>query len=398
MRRGGRVGTWAQGAVVVGVLLLVTSCRAVETTVEVREDRTATVSLLVVPGPRYLKEFGGETPFLRLIRQFDNPDAGVAAKKVVEPGGVGMLVTVEVDSLSELSQPVALRSPPAPAGATLQLFDSFTLVRRSGTWRLDAVARPVTALVAGVPDLEGRLEDSRYDVSVRLPGTVEATNGTESGNGATWGLTGTSGTRRLLLRNAESAPLSPLFLVVGGAVVLILVGLLFAARGTDAARASKIRKDSSRFLRRRKEEQASWQAAAGSTLPPGPAAQPGADPNDEPSPVAAAPTVLYAEDHVGDDSLALPSPATGWGPAPAPGTTTTGTVRPAPRPVPTSGDGAAAMGPADPVVALDRGSRLGVAKEEPTAAALPPPGWYADPEDPTRQRFWDGVGWTEHRS
>jgi len=56
------------------------------------------------------------------------------------------------------------------------------------------------------------------------------------------------------------------------------------------------------------------------------------------------------------------------------------------------------MGPSAPVVALDRGSRLGVAKEEPTdTSPAKPPGWYADPEDPSRQRFWDGAGWTEHR-
>jgi hypothetical protein len=26
----------------------------------------------------------------------------------------------------------------------------------------------------------------------------------------------------------------------------------------------------------------------------------------------------------------------------------------------------------------------------------PPPGWYADKQDPSIQRWWDGVKWTEH--
>ncbi len=27
----------------------------------------------------------------------------------------------------------------------------------------------------------------------------------------------------------------------------------------------------------------------------------------------------------------------------------------------------------------------------------PPAGWYADPEDPSQQRYWDGSAWTAHR-
>lgn len=27
---------------------------------------------------------------------------------------------------------------------------------------------------------------------------------------------------------------------------------------------------------------------------------------------------------------------------------------------------------------------------------LPPAGWYPDPQDANRQRYWDGKGWTEH--
>jgi hypothetical protein len=26
-----------------------------------------------------------------------------------------------------------------------------------------------------------------------------------------------------------------------------------------------------------------------------------------------------------------------------------------------------------------------------------PPGWYPDPRDPARQRWWDGIRWTEHQ-
>ena len=172
MPRGGRVGTGARGAAVlvaVCTTLLVTSCRALETTVEVREDRTATVSLLVVPGVRNMDALGGEKGFGRLVRQFDDPDAGITARQVVEPGGMGMLVTVEAESLEELARPYRLGAP-APPGATVQLFDSFTVVRRGGTWRLDASARQVADLATGLEVVTGRLEADRYDINVRLPG------------------------------------------------------------------------------------------------------------------------------------------------------------------------------------------------------------------------------------
>jgi Protein of unknown function (DUF2510) len=32
------------------------------------------------------------------------------------------------------------------------------------------------------------------------------------------------------------------------------------------------------------------------------------------------------------------------------------------------------------------------------ATGLPPAAWYADPENPTGMRYWDGAKWTEHRT
>ncbi len=319
-------------AVAALLLLVVTACRNVETTVKVKDDRTATVTLLVVPSLRNLEELGGKEEFSRLVAQFDNPAVGISAKEVAVPVGMGMQVTVEARSLDELSRPFPLPSPPAPPGASLQLFDSFQVVYRNGTWRLDAVARPVPQLTAGLPALDGRLEGARYDINVELPGRYEFSNGDEDNGRGTWTVQG-SQPLRLEMRTADQGPLSPLLLAVVGAVVLILIGLVLASRGKDAATAANIRKQSKRVLGRRKAAAGTWEDAAQTSLPSG-STVPVAPT------LAVAPGVLHAEVEQSADGRVQPVPA----------------------------------------------------------APVTPPGWYADPEDQSRQRFWDGAVWTEHRS
>lgn len=57
------------------------------------------------------------------------------------------------------------------------------------------------------------------------------------------------------------------------------------------------------------------------------------------------------------------------------------------------------------VRAILAGHTAPVASAPPAFAAAPPPppppptvpaGWYPDAQNPTLQRYWDGVGWTEH--
>lgn len=54
---------------------------------------------------------------------------------------------------------------------------------------------------------------------------------------------------------------------------------------------------------------------------------------------------------------------------------------------PGSGGSALRVKPGSPLARL-------MARKQPPPAAPPPPGFYDDPHDPTRTRWWDGAAWT----
>ena len=75
-----------------------------------------------------------------------------------------------------------------------------------------------------------------------------------------------------------------------------------------------------------------------------------------------------------------------------------------PRSAPTAvaGFGAAGVAPAvpgaAPAVAPPAPPAAPTAAAAPAPATTPPAGWYPAPDEPGRQRFWDGQAWTEHRA
>ncbi|MFM7070121.1 MAG: DUF2510 domain-containing protein, partial [Actinomycetes bacterium] len=369
------------------VLGVLAGCRETSASVGVREDRSATVTMTVVPSLAALESLGGEKQFNRIIKQYDEPSAGIRAKRVVVATGVGMQVTVEVDDVEQLTRPFPL---PLPKRSSLQLFDRFDLAKGEDNWRLDAVARSLDRIGNGVSVIGGVSLNTTYEMKVTLPGRIEASNAdvAEGGSG-NWDLPTESGSRRLIMRSGTASPVSPVLALVLGAVALMLLGALLAIRAKDAASTTRIKESSKRSLRRRPKPTEGW----------------GRTPSD----VAAAPSVSSVagaaptSDAGADTSLAIPEPGAGWGPVPPEGATS-GAVRPAPR-VTAAGSGVATgVTPSSaPVVALDRGQRLGVptdAAADPAGDSAPqvPPGWYADPNDPATQRFWDGTAWTAHRS
>jgi hypothetical protein len=64
------------------------------------------------------------------------------------------------------------------------------------------------------------------------------------------------------------------------------------------------------------------------------------------------------------------------------------------------GDFVAGPQPAPAAAASPQAAQAAHAAQVPMAGppALPAPGWYRDPADPSRHRWWDGQGWTDHTS
>ncbi|CAN5428266.1 hypothetical protein BH10ACT3_BH10ACT3_11940 [soil metagenome] len=364
-------------AVMTLVVLLATSCLSGDIDVTVRDDGSGEIELEVFPSPQ-LQTVLDAVDVDTLADTFLDDIDGSEFERIERDGQSGYRVLVPFDDYAQLT--TFLVDGVTVAGQQVRLFSSIDLQELENGWRLDAVLAPelTSNALTAPPGLDELLEtDGRavfgttLNLSISLPGTVVNTNADERDGGtATWRLKELEGETQLSMQNGpKEFPTTPqIVLMAAGAMVLL--GLIFAMIGAGRSKRSTKRRELK--FPGSSVSDVGWQRPEGTTgalVSPLPTASP-------PMPERVLPTIDMT-----------PVAAT-----------------PVAHPV--------AQAPVGEVGSLydqnvdesvDRNDSAGergtaAVAEEPTMSMAIPAGWYADPGDPTRSRWWDGQSWTEHLS
>lgn len=377
--------------------LLLTGCLDLTTSVSVDDDRSASLVIDAYPDSDTLIEAGGEAALDAFIEAVDaaagSSEGGLAVEKLEDRRVPGVRLTIdEIPDVAQLAQPV-----PIPGGPTIRLFNRFELVEQDDRWTLDAELAPLgelaTVLTGGSPEELGR---ASYEVRIALPGRVVSTNAAErDGSTAIWEVDADDPAPwRLSMQNEPGVAVTPVPLVIGAALLVVLVGVVLVITGERWRVRRKLRRAA-----RVQPGPSGWgPSAGGGSLPPGPG-RAGGPPGDGRTPSSPPGSGLYS-DITGDTSVALPVGGASWGPPPPPLDEHTSP--------PASGDDGS---PTPPSEAGTSSAAAPLPSERATAAVtdddespaprrvvVVPPGWYPDPDDPERTRFWDGTAWTDHVS
>jgi hypothetical protein len=347
------------GAFVALVLVagVATGCLTAEVDVEIDDDRSGKVVLEVFPSDEFRDQL--RSVDLEAVEELSSTDAAsVEISEIGTVGRRGYRLEVEFDDYEVLGR--AGVDGVRLGGQDLSVFTSFDLVEDEGAWILAAQLRPLQEISDALRGLLGvGTVDRRPEVaiSVKLPGRVVRSNATtQEGGTARWELSfegpiNAANAPTDLRMQTEPVPLlTPAQWVIAGAIGVIALGMVLwvysisrVPSGTSGRRRRRRRRgggDPSGWDREPVDAPREDQPVVAPPLP-WQTYQPG----DAPTPdVPAAPIAVAAAPVVQPEPESEPKPET-----------------------------------------------------EPEPAA-PAAGWYPDPADPTRHRWWDGTAWTDHTS
>jgi hypothetical protein len=329
--------------------LPLTGCLNGDVDVVIDDDGSGSVTVEVFPSG-VLGDALGDVDLQQVVDVAATGADDVEFETFERDGRNGYRVTAEFDSYDEVL--LALQGRAVVAGQPVGLLRSGELRELpDGGWELAADVAPV-AEILGTPSLDGTSADlgaliqaaadptsgTGLDLSITLPGRVTSSNAdVVDGGTATWTLDSPDVPSTLRMRTEPDPLLTPVRLLVGGALLAILIGVVLAAWG--ASRQYRV----SRRAKRRRAKDARFPGHA---------------------PVTG-----------GWEPPAAPASAAGTGPAAA--------------------ERAMPLPPLPTLPAMSPGSEPPSASDAPVATEVPA-GWYADPAGGEGLRWWDGSDWTEH--
>ncbi|MFN7148941.1 MAG: DUF2510 domain-containing protein [Microthrixaceae bacterium] len=282
----------------VATILVATGCLNGKAELTVKDDDSGTLVVEVLPPGRLTDELDADD----VAELFESPDADIQVDAVDRDGRAGYRLEVPFDDYRAIEE--ALGGSAGAAGVSAGMISSLSIVELPDDegWEFSATVGS-TSGTTGSGELDALIageSGSGFEFSVSLPGNVLNSNADSTDGGtATWDLGDPAAPTDLRMRTEPAPLITPFRVIVGGAALVVLVGLVLFLIG--ASRPQRV----SRRARRQDEAErvpspastAGWaQSAPTSTAPP-----------LSPPPVSPPPTVPELRDE---------SPAPGWYPDP----------------------------------------------------------------------------------